>query len=397
MSGILDLSKVNLPDIYKREGADCYYDPYRKRLVQITPEETIRQKFANYLVREIGIPANCLLTEVPISYYGEKVPGRADIVIHKYMTDEVFEPIAVIECKNNFVSLTDGVAEQAIRYCDAICAEYFIITNGIEYKIAHYKAEDNEYIWLDRLMHYDEMLKSQAPYIQVEEEHVRLSKNQLSNLVELEEFNNQNAHWVYGQDTPNSLRPFIVNLYECLMDTSHTLAPLKREGYEIVEDLGIRYMDYSDAGGGHYLGYYRAFLVKDINGSAQIVSLSLFGTDPDFRNENRRSYTSLAVAIDKYKVSHTCLQYNVDKFVESQGNDIVFLHNGQMSRRLAQPLLEIVFGRSRHIAKNGNMIALGKVANNRILFIDDSDVSEMIYNFIEYALIREEYAKLTKR
>ena len=31
-----------------REGKECYYDTYRKKLIEITPEETVRQRVASY-------------------------------------------------------------------------------------------------------------------------------------------------------------------------------------------------------------------------------------------------------------------------------------------------------------------------------------------------------------
>ena len=42
------LNSIALPDIYMREGKECYYDTYRKKLIEITPEETVRQRIASY-------------------------------------------------------------------------------------------------------------------------------------------------------------------------------------------------------------------------------------------------------------------------------------------------------------------------------------------------------------
>lgn len=32
-----------LPPTYSRQGKECYLDPIRKKLIYITPEETVRQ------------------------------------------------------------------------------------------------------------------------------------------------------------------------------------------------------------------------------------------------------------------------------------------------------------------------------------------------------------------
>ena len=34
----------NLPDIFKRDNKQYYLDPIRRKLILITPEETVRQK-----------------------------------------------------------------------------------------------------------------------------------------------------------------------------------------------------------------------------------------------------------------------------------------------------------------------------------------------------------------
>ena len=47
----IDLSKAELPQIYKRNGRECYLDPIRKKLVFITPEETFHQKVLSFLLK----------------------------------------------------------------------------------------------------------------------------------------------------------------------------------------------------------------------------------------------------------------------------------------------------------------------------------------------------------
>jgi len=40
----MNLDNMKLPPIYTREGKPCYMDPIRKKLIPVTPEETVRQK-----------------------------------------------------------------------------------------------------------------------------------------------------------------------------------------------------------------------------------------------------------------------------------------------------------------------------------------------------------------
>ena len=65
-----DISKQRLPVIYKRGGKDCYLDPIRKKLIYITPEETVRQKVISYLIDDLKVPAEMILVEEHLSHYG---------------------------------------------------------------------------------------------------------------------------------------------------------------------------------------------------------------------------------------------------------------------------------------------------------------------------------------
>ena len=135
-------------------------------------------------------------------------------------------------------------------------------------------------------------------------------------------------------------------------------------------------------------------MVKDRFNEPQIVSFSIFGTDPGFRGEHRNSYTSLVVAIDRFKTSHNSLQYNVDRFTHLLPNGhISFSHNGQISNRKNKDILDAVFKFGDDLSIASNIIQLGKIDANKVLYLDSKDVAQLLYNFIEYALIREEVRK----
>lgn len=139
-----ELKEIQLPAIYRREGKECYYDTYRKKLIEITPEETVRQKVAKFFELKLGVPKEMISLEVPMAYYSKGISGRADIVIHAYdeQTDCKY-PVTIIECKKVDAFLTDNVVDQAIRYCDIVGGKFIVITNGKEIKMAAFD-EKNE-------------------------------------------------------------------------------------------------------------------------------------------------------------------------------------------------------------------------------------------------------------
>ena len=392
------LDNTPMPSMYKREGKNCYYDIFRKKLIEVTPEETVRQKTALMYHQLLGVPIEMIKLEVPISHYIKGSKGRADIVIHAIdKVSKCVYPIAIIECKNESVFLTDKVFEQAENYCDVIEGMYIAVTNGIELENAVYSDETNSYHIIDSLLSYSDMLNDNYEiYTPKAQPHKRFSLAELKNHALIDDYNNSD-YWIYGLSSSDNVKELSINLYQCLMDTEHTLPLIKRENYELIEDIGIRYLDYSNAGGGHYLGDYRAFLIKDKYGDSQIISMSLFGTEPNFRGENRRSYCSFVVAIDKFKISHNSLQYNVDSFCRFLNNGkIYFEHSGVISNRKKADVIEYVRKHSTHIAIQSDKIMIGYLQDNSLLYLDDPKVSDLIYNFIEYALLREEMRKKAK-
>ncbi len=393
------LKEMQLPAIYRREGKDCYYDTYRKKLIEITPEETVRQRIAKFFETQLGVPEGMMSLEVPMSYYSKGMSGRADIVIHAYdeQTNCVY-PITIIECKKEDVSLTDNVVEQAIRYCNIVGGRFIVITNGKEIRMAAYDEQKESYGFLEEVLPYKKMVTED--YVMPDfksQEFIRFNMTELENQKVIAEYNNQGP-WIFGTDTPPTLRTFAVNLYQALLDTEHKLPIKKFKTFQLLEDSGQRYMDYSNAGGGHYEGIYRAFLVNDRFAETQIVSVSLFGTDSDFRGENRGSYTSLVVSVDRFKTSHNSLQYNVDRYAKiCPGGTVKFTHNGQIGSYKSVAVIEKVrkYGDCLNVSDTG--IELGSLHNNKVLYLDDKEVSQFMYNLIEYALLREEVRRDAKK
>lgn len=395
------LKDIELPAVYQREGKDCYYDTYRKKLIEITPEETVRQKVATLFEQKYGVPKDMISLEVPLTHYATGVAGRADIVIHELSEDGKSKyPVTIIECKNEEVFLTDKVVDQAIRYCDVLGGNYIVITNGLELRFAAYDEDTNSYVFLEEVLSYGQMVNKEYILPEFKEEEViRFTLDELNNQELILEYNNAGS-WIFGEDTNEKLRSFAVNLYQAFLDTTHKLPIIKRKSFELIEDIGRRFMDYSNAGGGHYDGIYRAFLVKDRYGEPQIVSMSIFGTDANFRGENRGSYTSLTVSIDRFKTSHNSLQYNMDKYVKFMSDsehEVQFWHNGLIGNFKSADVVDIVKRNGEGLKVSSKGIKIGEVYNNKLMYICDEDVSELVYNLIEYGLLREELRRLKKK
>lgn len=100
------------------------WDPLRKKMVSLTPEEKVRQWFIGVLRDILKVPVHMMMSEVSMRF-GEK-PFRADILVYGRDTS----PLMVVECKREDVEMSREVLEQALKYNLVLGARFIVITNG---------------------------------------------------------------------------------------------------------------------------------------------------------------------------------------------------------------------------------------------------------------------------
>ncbi|QEH69355.1 type I restriction enzyme HsdR N-terminal domain-containing protein [Cellulosilyticum sp. WCF-2] len=326
-----ELALIPLPPIYQRKGHNCYLDPFRKKLIMVTPEESVRQRIARYLCNMLNVPEKMIALEVPLSEYQIKTKDRADIIIHKIDLQKNLEiPLAVIECKASTVLLTEICIQQGFKYADQLVCDYVFITNGIEILGYKYCDIQKDYLELGVLPTYDVMLQGAYQVINNVELPQRTAYAQLHTPEIIQEY----MDWCIGSDTPEQLIPFIINIWECLLDVTHTLPVVKLKNYEIVKDYGVRVLSYGNAGGGIFAGPYRSILIKDINGDHQIISFAISTytrTEKRANGEESPEKTVLVVAIDDEKKTHHALQLVLDDNIICSNNIFQVWHSGRIT------------------------------------------------------------------
>ena len=133
----------------EREGKTYVFDPLRKRMVLLTPEEEVRQKMLYLLVEHLKVPAGLVAVEYSLKVNG--LDKRADAVV--FGSDG--SPLMVVECKAASVALTQAVLDQALRYHSALQPKYLLLGNGaVTYC---FKAENQGLQSLDHLPDFSEM------------------------------------------------------------------------------------------------------------------------------------------------------------------------------------------------------------------------------------------------
>ena len=132
------------------EDRGYLFDPLRRKEVKATPEEQVRQWFVQLLLREAGVPAHLMMSEVGFRWGGKRY--RADVLAY----DRQGRPLAVVECKRPDVALESAVAEQAMRYNSVLDVRWIFLTNGT--KTLVFKREGDRFTPFGALPRYEEML-----------------------------------------------------------------------------------------------------------------------------------------------------------------------------------------------------------------------------------------------
>ena len=151
------MKELNLPEysfkITGETGSEMIFDPIRRKYVRLTPEEWVRQNFAQYLIREGNYPAALMGIECTIRLYS--VRKRIDILIH----DRRGQPVMIVECKNPDIQLDEKVFNQIATYNMQFRVPYLVVTNGITNYACKMDYENKQFEDLAVIPQYEDLLK----------------------------------------------------------------------------------------------------------------------------------------------------------------------------------------------------------------------------------------------
>lgn len=384
-----ELKPIGLPKKYQRNGHDCFFDPYREKLIPVTPEEIIRQKVAAWLEAKLNVPRNCMILEQHLSHYGIDSKDRADIIIHQLDENGMLAPIAVVECKADTVAISNKTLEQCFGYADRLGINYAFITNGVSFLSYHYDEKESKYIELVAPPIYADMVNGVQGEIKTYAEFKRPTLDECLDPAIQEQYT---SDFIIGIATKPSMAAHIINLLECFLDTTKTLSAKGGKQFSIVEDIGVRISSYGNAAGYDFVAPYRCFLIKDNQGNHQIVSFGF--------NAYGNDQTILCVAIDDFKKSHHALQLLMDRYAHPIFNELRFTHTGRISvghngSGSSKALLDKVSSELPYLYSKGEL-RLGVIPTDILLTMDHPGVTDLMINLIDYALIRDEYRAAIK-
>lgn len=139
------------------------FDPIRKNWVKETPEELVRQKLLQIMVRDLHFPPNMLAIEKELSLLPHlqlvsDVPKRRLDILAFAKNGEEFAPLLLIECKA--VKLTPQFAQQVVGYNRFVGAPFVCLANAKEVITGSFDEEAGHFTFKPGLKSYSRLLKS---------------------------------------------------------------------------------------------------------------------------------------------------------------------------------------------------------------------------------------------
>lgn len=128
--------KLNFPAYYtfniiNKGGKTLIFDPARKKFVQLTPEEWVRQHIIRFLAEELDYPFSHMCVEKSLTLNQQS--KRADLLVY----DKSFNQSLLVECKAPEIKISDSALEQIARYNLIFKVPWMIVTNGLFHFFAY--------------------------------------------------------------------------------------------------------------------------------------------------------------------------------------------------------------------------------------------------------------------
>lgn len=113
------------PQVVWRDGEKLLWNSIHRKALKNRPEERVRLRTIEYLI-SAGWSKHRISTEESIGQFANSAM-RTDIICY----NQQFDPVILIECKAEHISISSKTAEQTARYNQKVGAPYLMMTNGL--------------------------------------------------------------------------------------------------------------------------------------------------------------------------------------------------------------------------------------------------------------------------
>ena len=151
----MNLPVLNFPAVTFRfqkneKGNVQIFDIIRKKFVDATPEEWVRQHIIHYLINHKQVPASMISVEKQLLLNNTK--RRTDLVVF----NSSLKPILIIECKAPEIEINQLTVNQALRYNLELDVASVFLSNGLSHVFL--KLEHNSPEILKEIPNYENLL-----------------------------------------------------------------------------------------------------------------------------------------------------------------------------------------------------------------------------------------------
>lgn len=143
---------LNLPAYaakIQQNGSKLFiFDGLRKKRLELTPEEWVRQHWIQHLIHAKGYPKSLIQIEGGLSLNG--MPRRSDLVVY----DTSGNKILLAEFKAPSVKITQAVFEQIARYNTVHRIPLLLVSNGLQHYYCRIRFQEGNFEFLADLPAY---------------------------------------------------------------------------------------------------------------------------------------------------------------------------------------------------------------------------------------------------
>ncbi len=130
------------------ENKTLIFDEIRKKFMILTPEEWVRQHVVHFLMYQKKYPKSLINVEKKLLVNG--ITKRYDVVVYE-PTGNVF---LLVECKAPDIVIKQETFDQIARYNSKLCAQYLMVSNGLDHYYCTMDYSNEKYTFLRELPDY---------------------------------------------------------------------------------------------------------------------------------------------------------------------------------------------------------------------------------------------------
>ena len=128
----MSLPVLNFPPINPRyqkneKGTVQLFDTIRKKYIDLTPEEWVRQHLINFLFENLSVPKSKITVEKQLKL--NNTIKRTDVLVF----DAGIKPLLLIECKAPEIELNQATINQVFNYNLTLHVPFILISNGLNH------------------------------------------------------------------------------------------------------------------------------------------------------------------------------------------------------------------------------------------------------------------------